>query len=174
MGGRPRVRAGPADRRRRYDYRQISDDSGAGARIGPFRGRVNAVGPGLTYTTLLGQTPFILNVRIREGIVAPSLRIAIFAARGVRYRNRRTGWGGELRGRFVAEKDRVSDPTSSSRTRTPSSTPSSPTSTHRPSPSTPACSTSSTRALSTRRTYAACWPPTPTWSCSGRLSVISP
>jgi hypothetical protein len=46
-----------------YDYRQISDDSGAGARIGPFRGRVDAVGPGLTYTTLLGQTPFILNVR---------------------------------------------------------------------------------------------------------------
>ena len=29
---------------------------------------------------------------------------------GVRYRNHRTGWGGELRGRFVAEKDRVSDP----------------------------------------------------------------
>jgi hypothetical protein len=46
-----------------YDYRQISDDSGAGARIGPFRGRVDAVGPGLTYTTLFGQTPFILNVR---------------------------------------------------------------------------------------------------------------
>jgi hypothetical protein len=46
-----------------YDYRQISDDSGAGARIGPFRGRVDAIGPGLTYTTLFGQTPFILNVR---------------------------------------------------------------------------------------------------------------
>jgi hemoglobin/transferrin/lactoferrin receptor protein len=29
---------------------------------------------------------------------------------GVRYRSAATGWGGEFRGRYVAEKDRVSDP----------------------------------------------------------------
>ena len=46
-----------------YDYRQLTGDSGSGARLGPFKGRVDAIGPGLTYTTLLGQTPFILNVR---------------------------------------------------------------------------------------------------------------
>jgi hemoglobin/transferrin/lactoferrin receptor protein len=33
------------------------------------------------------------------------------AVAGVRYRSLRSGWGGEFRGRFVAEKDRVSDPT---------------------------------------------------------------
>jgi len=33
------------------------------------------------------------------------------AVAGVRYRNQRTGWGGEFRGRYVAHKDRVSDPT---------------------------------------------------------------
>jgi hypothetical protein len=46
-----------------YDYRQLTGDTGSGASLGPFRGRVDAIGPGLTYTTLLGQTPFILNVR---------------------------------------------------------------------------------------------------------------
>jgi hypothetical protein len=46
-----------------YDYRQLTSDSGSGDRIGPFKGRVDAIGPGLIYTTLLGQTPFILNVR---------------------------------------------------------------------------------------------------------------
>jgi hypothetical protein len=46
-----------------YDYRQLTGDSGSGALLGPFKGRVDAIGPGLTYTTLLGQTPFILNVR---------------------------------------------------------------------------------------------------------------
>jgi hypothetical protein len=46
-----------------YDYRQLTGDTGSGARVGPFKGSVDAIGPGLTYTTLLGQTPFILNVR---------------------------------------------------------------------------------------------------------------
>ena len=31
--------------------------------LGPFKGKVDAIGPGLSYTTLLGTTPFILNVR---------------------------------------------------------------------------------------------------------------
>jgi hypothetical protein len=46
-----------------YDYRQITNDSGSGDRLGPFKGRVDAVGPGLIYTTLIGQTPLVLNVR---------------------------------------------------------------------------------------------------------------
>jgi hypothetical protein len=46
-----------------YDYRQLTGDTGSGARLGPFKGSVDAIGPGLIYTTLLGQTPFILNVR---------------------------------------------------------------------------------------------------------------
>jgi len=32
------------------------------------------------------------------------------AVAGIRYRSQRTGWGGEFRGRYVAEKTRVSDP----------------------------------------------------------------
>jgi hypothetical protein len=62
-GGRPRVCAGLLIGVVGYDYRQLTGDSGSGDRIGPFKGRVDAIGPGLTYTTLLGQTPFILNVR---------------------------------------------------------------------------------------------------------------
>ncbi len=46
-----------------YDYRQLTGDSGSGALLGPFKGRVDAIGPGLSYTTLVGSTPFILNVR---------------------------------------------------------------------------------------------------------------
>jgi len=46
-----------------YDYRQVTNDSGSGDRLGPFKGRVDAVGPGLIYTTLIGQTPLVLNVR---------------------------------------------------------------------------------------------------------------
>lgn len=46
-----------------YDYRQLTGDSGSGALLGPFKGRVDAIGPGLAYTTIVGSTPFILNVR---------------------------------------------------------------------------------------------------------------
>jgi hypothetical protein len=46
-----------------YDYRQLTGDSGSGALLGPFKGRVDAIGPGLSYTTLIGSTPFILNAR---------------------------------------------------------------------------------------------------------------
>lgn len=46
-----------------YDYRQLTGDSGSGAVLGPFKGSVDAVGAGLSYTTLLGTTPLILNAR---------------------------------------------------------------------------------------------------------------
>ena len=44
-----------------YDYRQVTGDSGG--RLGPFKGSVDAVGAGLSYTTLVGKTPLILNLR---------------------------------------------------------------------------------------------------------------
>jgi hypothetical protein len=46
-----------------YDYVQISGDSGSGAKLGPFEGRVNAVGPGLSYTTVIDKTPVVLALR---------------------------------------------------------------------------------------------------------------
>lgn len=44
-----------------YDYRQLTDDSGSAAR--PFRGSVDAIGAGVSYTTLVGKTPLVLNLR---------------------------------------------------------------------------------------------------------------
>jgi len=46
-----------------YDYRQTTGDSGQGALLGPFEGSVDAIGPGLTYTTKFGEIPVIINVR---------------------------------------------------------------------------------------------------------------
>jgi hypothetical protein len=46
-----------------YDYRQLTGDSGAGAVLGPFKGSVDAIGPGLSYTTLIRETPFIFSLR---------------------------------------------------------------------------------------------------------------
>lgn len=46
-----------------YDYRQVTGDSGAGAILGPLQGSVDAIGPGLTYTTLINKMPLILNAR---------------------------------------------------------------------------------------------------------------
>ncbi|MFT3731537.1 MAG: transporter [Hyphomicrobium sp.] len=46
-----------------YDYRQLTGDSGAGARLGPLEGSVDAIGGGLTYTTLVGKTPVVLSAR---------------------------------------------------------------------------------------------------------------
>jgi hypothetical protein len=40
-----------------YHYQQITGDSGPGARIGGFEGRVTALGPDLTYTFLCGKIP---------------------------------------------------------------------------------------------------------------------
>lgn len=49
-----------------YDWRQLSGDSGAGALLGPFKGSVDAIGPGLSYTTLIDKTPLIFNLRHYE------------------------------------------------------------------------------------------------------------
>ncbi len=49
-----------------YHYRQLSGDSGAGALLGPFEGDVDGIGGGLSYTTLVGTTPVILNARHYE------------------------------------------------------------------------------------------------------------
>ena len=46
-----------------YDYRQLTGDSGTGARLGPQKGRVDAIGPGLSYTTVFGTMPVIFNLR---------------------------------------------------------------------------------------------------------------
>ena len=44
-----------------YDYRQLTVDSGGA--LGPVKGRVDAIGAGLSYTTLIGKTPLVLNLR---------------------------------------------------------------------------------------------------------------
>ena len=49
-----------------YSYRQLTGDSGPGARLGPFEGDVDAIGGGLSYTTLVGSTPLIINARHYE------------------------------------------------------------------------------------------------------------
>ena len=46
-----------------YNYRQLTGDSGPGAVLGPFKSSVDAIGPGLIYTTVVGATPLILNLR---------------------------------------------------------------------------------------------------------------
>jgi hypothetical protein len=46
-----------------YDYRQLSGDTAADvpAILNGFKGEVDAVGSGLTYTTQVGKIPFIFN-----------------------------------------------------------------------------------------------------------------
>jgi hypothetical protein len=46
-----------------YDYRQLTGDSGSGALLGPMRGRVDAIGPGMSYTTMAGTMPLVLSLR---------------------------------------------------------------------------------------------------------------
>jgi hypothetical protein len=46
-----------------YDYRQLTGDSGSGAVLGPFKGKVDAIGLGFSGTTLVGTTPVIVNMR---------------------------------------------------------------------------------------------------------------
>ena len=46
-----------------YDYRQITGDSGSGAKLGSFEGSVDAIGPGLSYTTIIDKRPVTLNLR---------------------------------------------------------------------------------------------------------------
>jgi hypothetical protein len=40
-----------------YHYEQITGDSGAGARLGGFEGRVTGIGPDITYIFMCGKTP---------------------------------------------------------------------------------------------------------------------
>ncbi len=46
-----------------YHYQQITGDSGAGAVLGPFKGRVSAIGPNLTYNFQVGSVPFLTSLR---------------------------------------------------------------------------------------------------------------
>ncbi|MEQ1715734.1 MAG: transporter [Hyphomicrobium sp.] len=46
-----------------YYYDQISGDSGAGARLGDFEGRVAAVGPMISYTFMSGGVPISTSLR---------------------------------------------------------------------------------------------------------------
>jgi len=46
-----------------YDYRQITGDSGSGDKLGPFMGRVDAIGPGLSYSTVIDKRPVTFDLR---------------------------------------------------------------------------------------------------------------
>lgn len=46
-----------------YHYEQVTGDSGAGAVLGDFKGRVSAIGPNLTYNFQLGNVPVLTSVR---------------------------------------------------------------------------------------------------------------
>ena len=46
-----------------YYYEQVTGDSGAGAVLGSFKGRVTAVGPSATYTFQLGKLPLATGLR---------------------------------------------------------------------------------------------------------------
>jgi hypothetical protein len=46
-----------------YFYDQLTGDSGSGAVLGPFEGRIIGIGPGISYTTLIDKTVLILNAR---------------------------------------------------------------------------------------------------------------
>ena len=46
-----------------YDYWQLNGDSGSGAKVGPFIGSVNAIGAGLSYTTVIEKRPVTYNLR---------------------------------------------------------------------------------------------------------------
>lgn len=46
-----------------YAYKQITGDSGSGAKLGSFEGQVFAVGPAVDYTFKVGELPVALNLR---------------------------------------------------------------------------------------------------------------
>jgi len=46
-----------------YHYEQISGDSGAGATLGDFKGRVSALGPGISGTFQVGPVPVTVSLR---------------------------------------------------------------------------------------------------------------
>jgi hypothetical protein len=47
-----------------YNYWQVTDDSGAGAVLGPFRGQTNGVGPAINYLTQINDHIVVFNARI--------------------------------------------------------------------------------------------------------------
>jgi hypothetical protein len=47
-----------------YYYQQISGDSGSGARLGPFKGRVVALGGAVGYNFQLGALPISTRVKV--------------------------------------------------------------------------------------------------------------
>lgn len=49
-----------------YWYKQISDDTGAGARLGPNRGEVAALGATVAYNTVLGRSPSTFRLRVLQ------------------------------------------------------------------------------------------------------------
>ena len=46
-----------------YHYDQLTGDSGAGATLGDFKGRVSALGPGISGTFQVGPAPVSVNLR---------------------------------------------------------------------------------------------------------------
>jgi hypothetical protein len=46
-----------------YDYRQLEHDPGPTAFASTVKGQVDAIGAGLSYTTVIDKTPFIFNLR---------------------------------------------------------------------------------------------------------------
>jgi hypothetical protein len=46
-----------------YHYQQLSGDSGKGATLGDFEGRVTAVGPTVSANFQLGQVPVAMSLR---------------------------------------------------------------------------------------------------------------
>jgi hypothetical protein len=46
-----------------YHYQQVAGDSGTGAVLGDFKGRVSAIGPNLTYNFMAGSVPVLTSVR---------------------------------------------------------------------------------------------------------------
>ena len=46
-----------------YYYDQITGDSGAGAKLGDFKGHVVGIGPAVNYTFMAGETPIATNLR---------------------------------------------------------------------------------------------------------------
>lgn len=49
-----------------YYYDQYTGDSGSGARLGDFKGRVTALGPSMNYSFTLGQVPVSTNLKFMK------------------------------------------------------------------------------------------------------------
>lgn len=47
-----------------YHYQQISDDTGAGAKLGPYKGRVTALGGTIAYNFEAGKTPISTRLKV--------------------------------------------------------------------------------------------------------------